>query len=91
MGTSGKPQTAISGFCPTSMLAEERRTQKNILEAIKKLWFFETCDAQSALDEECPKPRINERFWAFFCAKIHEHVVTFYEILYAPQVRVFCL
>ena len=58
-------------------------------QVVEKLWFFDeqTSAAQSALDAEYPKPRINERIRAFFCVKSHAHVATFYEILYAPQAQ----
>lgn len=59
------------------------------IKVVEKLRFFDdqTSAAQSALDAEYPKPRINERIRAFFCVKSHAHVATFYEILYAPQAQ----
>ncbi|WP_207651140.1 hypothetical protein [Butyricicoccus pullicaecorum] len=59
------------------------------IEVVEKLRFFDdqTSAAQSALDEECPKPRINERIPAFCCVKSHARVATFYEISCAPQAQ----
>ena len=69
--------------------SNEKHPVFRVLGVVEKLWFFDeqASAAQSALDEECPESRINERFRAFCCVKSHAHVATFYWILCAPWAR----
>ena len=62
----------------------------HLFDTSEKLLFFEPSAAQSAPNEKCPKPHINERFRAFFCVKNHTHARLFTEFMSNTGARYVC-